>query len=156
MNFTDTHYYFPPLQNLARQRASKFGQPQTNGIKQPSLSANGVHPHIFESPSSSILVTTTSPHVEFDTNDWHEDSTDLLAPRGYFADQFEVGKSIIHSRLALTYIYIYQNKSNFDAHFGGTGPEIWRQTNGHLNAFVSGAGALKYQATCDKCKHDEL
>ena len=41
-------------------------------------------------------------------------------------------------------IYIYQNKSNFDAHYGGTGPEIWRQTNGHLNAFVSGAGALKY------------
>ena len=33
-----------------------------------------------------------------------------------------------------------QNKSNFDAHYEGTGPEIWRQTNGNLDAFVSGAG----------------
>ncbi|KAG6891491.1 hypothetical protein C0992_005629 [Termitomyces sp. T32_za158] len=34
----------------------------------------------------------------------------------------------------------YVNRSNFDAHFDGTGPEIWRQTNGHVDAFVSGAG----------------
>ncbi|KAF7315848.1 PALP-domain-containing protein [Mycena indigotica] len=40
---------------------------------------------------------------------------------GFFADQFE-------------------NKSNYDAHFTGTGPEIWRQTNGDVRAFVSGAG----------------
>ncbi len=33
-----------------------------------------------------------------------------------------------------------QNKSNFDAHFYGTGPEIWRQTNGRIHAFISGAG----------------
>ncbi|KAG6900712.1 hypothetical protein C0993_003738 [Termitomyces sp. T159_Od127] len=32
------------------------------------------------------------------------------------------------------------NRSNFDAHFDGTGPEIWRQTNGHIDAFISGAG----------------
>ncbi|KAF9818138.1 hypothetical protein IEO21_02980 [Rhodonia placenta] len=42
-------------------------------------------------------------------------------PRGFFADQFE-------------------NRSNFEAHFEGTGPEIWRQTNGRVSAFVSGAG----------------
>ncbi|KAJ7267683.1 tryptophan synthase beta subunit-like PLP-dependent enzyme [Mycena haematopus] len=41
--------------------------------------------------------------------------------RGFFADQFE-------------------NKSNYDAHFDGTGPEVWRQTNGNVQAFVSGAG----------------
>ncbi|KAJ7071944.1 tryptophan synthase beta subunit-like PLP-dependent enzyme [Mycena amicta] len=40
---------------------------------------------------------------------------------GFFADQFE-------------------NKSNYDAHFLGTGPELWRQTNGDVRAFVSGAG----------------
>lgn len=33
-----------------------------------------------------------------------------------------------------------QNRSNFDAHFEGTGPEIWRQTNGKVDAFVAGAG----------------
>jgi cysteine synthase A len=106
--------------NLARQRASKFS-PQTNSIDQSLPSTNGVHPHIFESSSSSLLAATASPHVEFDTTDWLRGSKDLFTPRGYFADQFE-------------------NKSNFDAHYGGTGPEIWRQTNGRLNAFVSGAG----------------
>ncbi|PVF94610.1 putative cysteine synthase [Serendipita vermifera] len=42
-------------------------------------------------------------------------------PRGFFADQFE-------------------NRSNFEAHFNGTGPEIWRQTGGRIDAFISGAG----------------
>ncbi|GHJ84045.1 hypothetical protein NliqN6_0447 [Naganishia liquefaciens] len=42
-------------------------------------------------------------------------------PRGFFADQFE-------------------NSSNFEAHYRGTGPEIWKQTRGNVDAFVSGAG----------------
>lgn len=42
-------------------------------------------------------------------------------PRGFFADQFE-------------------NESNFQAHFHGTGPEILRQVGGSIDAFVSGAG----------------
>ena len=33
-----------------------------------------------------------------------------------------------------------QNLSNFDAHYDTTGPEIWRQTNGEIDAFVAGAG----------------
>lgn len=33
-----------------------------------------------------------------------------------------------------------KNRSNFDAHFDGTGPEIWRQTNSRVDAFVAGAG----------------
>jgi cysteine synthase len=42
--------------------------------------------------------------------------------RGLFADQFET-------------------EANWRAHFEGTGPEIWRQTDGgHLDAFVAGAG----------------
>lgn len=41
--------------------------------------------------------------------------------RGFFADQFE-------------------NTANYLAHQNGTGPEIYRQTNGHLDAFVAGAG----------------
>ncbi|KAK7371918.1 hypothetical protein VNO80_05285 [Phaseolus coccineus] len=40
---------------------------------------------------------------------------------GYFADQFE-------------------NLANFRAHYNGTGPEIWEQTNGKLDAFVAAAG----------------
>ncbi|KAL8820122.1 MAG: hypothetical protein Q9191_007582, partial [Dirinaria sp. TL-2023a] len=41
--------------------------------------------------------------------------------RGYFADQFE-------------------NEANWLAHFDGTGPEIYTQCDGKLNAFVAGAG----------------
>lgn len=42
-------------------------------------------------------------------------------PKGFFADQFE-------------------NLSNYNAHYEGTGPEIWQQTSGQIDAFVSGAG----------------
>lgn len=41
--------------------------------------------------------------------------------KGFFADQFE-------------------NLANFRAHLQGTGPEIWQQTGGKLDAFVAGAG----------------
>ncbi|KAL3248324.1 hypothetical protein ABHI18_012093 [Aspergillus niger] len=41
--------------------------------------------------------------------------------RGFFADQFE-------------------NESNWRAHFSGTGPEIYAQCEGKLDAFVAGAG----------------
>lgn len=40
---------------------------------------------------------------------------------GFFADQFE-------------------NIANFRAHYEGTGPEIWEQTGGCLDAFVAAAG----------------
>ncbi|KAG6967597.1 hypothetical protein JG687_00004190 [Phytophthora cactorum] len=40
---------------------------------------------------------------------------------GFFTDQFE-------------------NTSNFDSHYTTTGPEIWRQTNGIVDAFVMAAG----------------
>jgi cystathionine beta-synthase len=34
----------------------------------------------------------------------------------------------------------YQNKGNPRAHFATTGPEIWRQTKGKIDAFVAGVG----------------
>ncbi|XP_020241756.1 cysteine synthase 2 [Asparagus officinalis] len=40
---------------------------------------------------------------------------------GFFADQFE-------------------NLANFRAHYEGTGPEIWDQTEGNLDAFIAAAG----------------
>ncbi|GLT61648.1 hypothetical protein SLA2020_343400 [Shorea laevis] len=40
---------------------------------------------------------------------------------GFFADQFE-------------------NLANFRAHYEGSGPEIWEQTGGDLDAFVAAAG----------------
>lgn len=40
---------------------------------------------------------------------------------GFFADQFE-------------------NLANYRAHYEGTGPEIWDQTHGNIDAFVAAAG----------------
>lgn len=40
---------------------------------------------------------------------------------GFFADQFE-------------------NLANFGAHYEGTGPEIWHQTRGNIDAFIAAAG----------------
>jgi cystathionine beta-synthase len=34
----------------------------------------------------------------------------------------------------------YENKANPKAHFATTGPEIWRQTNGRVDALVAGVG----------------
>ncbi|KAF8554766.1 pyridoxal phosphate-dependent enzyme, beta subunit [Imleria badia] len=103
--------------NMARQAAIRFGQPSAlNGTEGASIS----HEMITGSPS--VVVSTTSSHVRPEgTQNDPQDIELLTKPRGFFADQFE-------------------NKSNFDAHFEGTGPEIWRQTNGKLDAFVSGAG----------------
>ena len=34
----------------------------------------------------------------------------------------------------------FENGANFNAHFTGTGPEIWEQTDGEVDCFVAGAG----------------
>ncbi|TDL26027.1 PALP-domain-containing protein [Rickenella mellea] len=75
----------------------------------------------------SDLVTGAGPSTVPQTVASQSDATTHVHPKehsdskGFFADQFE-------------------NTSNYDAHFDGTGPELWRQTNGHIDAFVSGAG----------------
>ncbi|KAG6810682.1 hypothetical protein H0H92_010770 [Tricholoma furcatifolium] len=111
-------------QNLARQRATKFGRPDS--IDESSVLQR---PHLVPSPTQSVVVTTTSLHVDFDTNDPEDEEDYLTKPRGFFADQFEA-----------SCFNVQINRSNFDAHFEGTGPEIWRQTNGHINAFFRGTG----------------
>jgi len=66
---------------------------------------------------------TDSQQINGCKSDGHEHSS--LFPNdcqgGFFADQFE-------------------NLANFRAHYEGTGPEIWEQTNGKLDAFVAAAG----------------
>ncbi|KAL2862046.1 tryptophan synthase beta subunit-like PLP-dependent enzyme [Aspergillus pseudodeflectus] len=51
----------------------------------------------------------------------HSSSSDGSNGRGYFADQFE-------------------NEANWRAHYNGTGPELYAQCNGSMDAFVAGAG----------------
>ncbi|TCD64839.1 hypothetical protein EIP91_003587 [Steccherinum ochraceum] len=97
--------------NLAKDRAAHFGH-----TKDP-------HDSLIRSTSSVLVTTTASEAVlhEHGTLTLEEAEELKMKPRGFFADQFE-------------------NRSNFQAHFEGTGPEIWRQTSGRVDAFVSGAG----------------
>lgn len=105
------------VQNLAKRRAQEFGQ------KQASDSPSEPHIYILQSPSESLLVSATSQHIEFtdDGPDMASGEIPSTTQRGYFTDQFE-------------------NQSNFDSHYKGTGPEIWSQTGGRIDAFVAGAG----------------
>ncbi|OAX34533.1 PALP-domain-containing protein [Rhizopogon vinicolor AM-OR11-026] len=103
--------------NLARRAAVEFGR---SGIVKSLEDAHISHE--LQTGSASVVVTTTSSHVNAEgTVDDPMDEDLLSKPRGFFADQFE-------------------NRSNFDAHYEGTGPETWRQVDGHIDAFVSGAG----------------
>lgn len=63
--------------------------------------------------TASTTVTTEDGQVE--------PSERMARGRGFFADQFE-------------------NEANWRAHYGGSGPEIYAQCNGKLDAFVAGAG----------------
>jgi cysteine synthase A len=105
------------LQNLAKARANAFSR------------------------QSSVEHTETGRKLNQGHDIDAERHSDLRhKPRGFFADQFEASSHFpVNSALTL----LLKNKSNYEAHFQGTGPEIWQQTCGNLNAFVSGAGQCR-------------
>ncbi|OCH88640.1 PALP-domain-containing protein [Obba rivulosa] len=105
--------------NMARDRARQFGTED-----ELNSSPAEQRKHLLPTSSSSVVVTTTAAEalgVDQALLNNQEEEEFRTKPRGFFADQFE-------------------NRSNHDAHFDGTGPEIWRQTSGRVDAFISGAG----------------
>lgn len=82
---------------------------------------------------ASELTSTTRKENQIDANDSsqinghsvNEEKQNMKFPSeckgGFFADQFE-------------------NLANFRSHYEGTGPEIWEQTSGKLDAFIAAAG----------------
>ncbi|KAM5530530.1 hypothetical protein V8D89_015807 [Ganoderma adspersum] len=106
--------------NLARERARHFGSEEAQDPAKASPTHRG---HLIPTLSSSVVVTTTADEALSDgiLTSPEEEKDFETKPRGFFADQFE-------------------NRSNYYAHLDGTGPEIWRQTSGFIDAFVSGAG----------------
>lgn len=108
--------------NEARARAEAFGEvelvgPHPNGLGTSRYAGSDagqgeeyVHRHDLVVSSRRVPNTDHASGIVNETQ-----------ARGFFADQFE-------------------NPSNFWAHYNGTGPEIWRQTGGLIDAFVAGAG----------------
>ncbi|THH05968.1 hypothetical protein EW145_g4416 [Phellinidium pouzarii] len=107
--------------NLARHRAQAFGQSDVVHTLESSTAS------VDSSFSSSSTVVVLSAATEAEVKGKGSSPLDesKAKPRSFFADQFE-------------------NRSNYQAHYDGTGPEIWRQTDGKINAFVSGAGKASF------------
>ena len=57
-------------------------------------------------------------------------------PRSYYSVSKRLSEEIPNS----WYVNQYDNLSNSLAHYEGTGPEIWRQTEGRITHLVSGVG----------------
>ncbi len=57
-------------------------------------------------------------------------------PRSYYS----VAKRIADETPNAWHANQYHNQANTQAHYIYTGPELWRQTNGEINAFVAGLG----------------
>ena len=57
-------------------------------------------------------------------------------PRSYY----QVAKRIARETPNSYYANQYHNPANPEAHYLSTGPEIWRQTGGEIDAFVAGLG----------------
>ncbi|KAK6785670.1 hypothetical protein RDI58_019125 [Solanum bulbocastanum] len=82
---------------------------------------------------ASELISTTRKESQIDANDSSQINGHSISEEkqnmqfsseckgGFFADQFE-------------------NLANFRSHYEGTGPEIWEQTGGKLDAFIAAAG----------------
>lgn len=124
--------------NLARRRALEFGKrtvvsqrsgdtpTDTPRVSTPAMIAAGGKnaPDLLvtsntPAPSRPATPTTEKPPPDLDGVSGRLGYRD--PPRGLFADQFE-------------------NMSNLVAHQEGTAVEIWKQTAGRVDGFVSGAG----------------
>ena len=53
---------------------------------------------------------------------------------------YSVAKRIAAETPGSFYVNQYHNRENVEAHYRSTGPEIWEQTGGRLDAFVAGIG----------------
>ncbi|GAA5905472.1 hypothetical protein JCM8208_004289 [Rhodotorula glutinis] len=113
--------------NLARQRALEFGKGHdvvrsTTSASTPSATPRAVTPSLeSDGAPPDLLVTAGSPRRRSSISGDEVEDGYRDPPRGLFADQFE-------------------NLSNLRAHSEGTAVEIWTQTAGRVDAFVSGAG----------------
>src|SRR5678815_3248222 len=75
-----------------------------------------------QSPEKMHLLRTLGAEVKADPENYNHIARRLAEERGWFwANQFD-------------------NTANRDAHYRSTGPEIWKQTEGKITAFVAAVG----------------
>ena len=72
----------------------------------------------------------------------HETSDDLCPRVGAGTDQsIALARAISKPRPDIYYMpNQYENEANFRAHYESTGPEIWKQSGGHITHFIAGCG----------------
>jgi cysteine synthase B len=72
----------------------------------------------------------------------HETSDDLCPRVGAGTDQsIALAKAISTPRPDIYYMpNQYENDANYLAHYEGTGPELWKQTDGKITHFLTGCG----------------
>lgn len=66
--------------------------------------------------------------------------TPTEAPYGHPAHYIEVAKRMARDNPNIHLLNQYENEGNPTAHYEGTGPEIWQQTSGRIDYFISGMG----------------
>jgi cystathionine beta-synthase len=63
---------------------------------------------------------------------------------------YSVAKRIAAETPGSFYVNQYHNPDNVEAHYRATGPEIWEQTEGRLDAFVAGLGTGGTMSGCGR------
>lgn len=64
----------------------------------------------------------------------------IASPRHYVNEARRIAKELRAKGEQATCTNQFENPANWQAHYDGTGREIWRQTGGRLSAFVMSAG----------------
>ncbi len=78
----------------------------------------------------------------------------IVTPTNVPADSpdsyYSVAKRVAAETPNSFYLNQYHNPDNVDAHYRTTGPEIWEQTGGRLDAFVAGVGTGGTMSGCGR------
>lgn len=72
--------------------------------------------------------------------DEQTDGIQLEHVNGYHCRGETLGSSLLRNYKGGFFADQFENLANFRAHYEGTGPEIWEQTGGNIDAFVAAAG----------------
>ncbi|KAJ3160644.1 hypothetical protein HDU86_000403 [Geranomyces michiganensis] len=106
--------------NLARRRAFEMNKEADRLDAAQAAAEDDAGAEARSSGTLNASTSSTGTTTPSSSSRWLSEKP-TGAPRGYFCDQFE-------------------NLANFHTHYSTTGPELYHQTNGKIDALVLGAG----------------